>query len=108
MLLAQHLRLALVWTPKRAVTEYEKLAATYPSGREAVQAKISVARICLTYLDRPKRHCGFMKRRQPPLFRIWTWSGTLSWEVRKPQAYSGTKLVTQTPSSIQSKTIFAP
>jgi membrane associated rhomboid family serine protease len=39
---------------ERAVTEYEKLAATYPSEREAVLAKISVARICLKYLHRPQ------------------------------------------------------
>jgi membrane associated rhomboid family serine protease len=39
---------------ERAVSEYEKLADTYASKREAVLARISAARLCLKRLNRPQ------------------------------------------------------
>jgi membrane associated rhomboid family serine protease len=38
---------------KRALSEYQKLAGTYPSEREGLMALIGAARILLTRLDRP-------------------------------------------------------
>src|SRR5208282_3594668 len=39
---------------ERAVTEYEKLAAAYPSDRESLMAQLAAARICLKRLNRPQ------------------------------------------------------
>jgi membrane associated rhomboid family serine protease len=39
---------------ERAVSEYEKLAASYPSERQAVMAQLAAARICLKRLNRPQ------------------------------------------------------
>ena len=39
---------------ERAVSEYEKLAAAYPSERQSVMAQLGAARICLKRLDRPQ------------------------------------------------------
>ena len=39
---------------ERAVSEYEKLAAAYPSERQSVMAQLSAARICLKRLSRPQ------------------------------------------------------
>jgi tetratricopeptide (TPR) repeat protein len=39
---------------ERAVSEYEKLAAAYPSERESLLAQLSAARIYLKRLNRPK------------------------------------------------------
>ena len=38
---------------ERAVSEYEKLAAAYPSERQSVMAQLAAARICLRRLSRP-------------------------------------------------------
>lgn len=38
---------------KRALSEYEKLAAVYPAEREGLLAQLGAARILLTRLDRP-------------------------------------------------------
>jgi len=38
---------------KRALSEYQRLAGTYPSEREGLMAQIGAARILLTRLDRP-------------------------------------------------------
>ena len=38
---------------ERAVSEYEKLAAAYPSERQSVLAQLCAARICLNRLNRP-------------------------------------------------------
>ena len=38
---------------ERAVSEYEKLAAAYPSERQSVMAQLAAARICLNRLARP-------------------------------------------------------
>ena len=38
---------------KRALSEYEKLAAAYPAEREGLIAQLGAARILLTRLDRP-------------------------------------------------------
>jgi tetratricopeptide (TPR) repeat protein len=38
---------------ERAVSEYEKLAAAYPSERQSLVAQLSAARICLKRLSRP-------------------------------------------------------
>jgi tetratricopeptide (TPR) repeat protein len=38
---------------KSALSEYQKLASTYPSEREGLMAQIGAARILLTRLDRP-------------------------------------------------------
>jgi tetratricopeptide (TPR) repeat protein len=38
---------------ERAVSEYEKLAAAYPSERQSVIAQLAAARICLKRLGRP-------------------------------------------------------
>jgi tetratricopeptide (TPR) repeat protein len=38
---------------ERAVSEYEKLAATYPSERQSLLARLGAARICLNRLGRP-------------------------------------------------------
>jgi len=38
---------------ERAVNEYEKLAATYPSERQSLLAQLCAARICLKRLNRP-------------------------------------------------------
>jgi membrane associated rhomboid family serine protease len=39
---------------ERAVSEYEKLAAAYPSERQSVMAQLAAARICLKRLNRPQ------------------------------------------------------
>jgi tetratricopeptide (TPR) repeat protein len=39
---------------ERAVSEYEKLAAAYPSERQSVMAQLAAARICLRRLGRPQ------------------------------------------------------
>ena len=39
---------------ERAVSEYEKLAAAYPSERQSVMAQLAAARICLKRLSRPQ------------------------------------------------------
>jgi tetratricopeptide (TPR) repeat protein len=39
---------------ERAVSEYEKLAATYPSERQSLFAQLAAARICLRRLSRPQ------------------------------------------------------
>jgi hypothetical protein len=39
---------------ERALGEYEKLAAAYPSDRESLVAQLSAARICLKQLNRPQ------------------------------------------------------
>lgn len=39
---------------ERAVSEYEKLAAAYPSERQALLAQLGAARICLKRLNRPQ------------------------------------------------------
>jgi len=39
---------------RRAVGEYEKLAATYPSEQQALMAQLAAARICLKRLNRPQ------------------------------------------------------
>jgi len=39
---------------ERAVSEYEKLAASYPSERQSLLAQLSAARICLKRLNRPE------------------------------------------------------
>jgi tetratricopeptide (TPR) repeat protein len=39
---------------ERAVSEYEKLAASYPSERQSLLAQLSAARICLNRLNRPQ------------------------------------------------------
>ena len=39
---------------ERAVSEYEKLAATYPSERQSLLAQLGAARICLKRLSRPQ------------------------------------------------------
>ena len=39
---------------ERAVSEYEKLAAAYPSERQSVMAQLGAARICLKRLNRPQ------------------------------------------------------
>src|SRR5208282_2321498 len=39
---------------RRAVREYEKLAAAYPSDRESLMAQLAAARICLKRLNRPQ------------------------------------------------------
>jgi tetratricopeptide (TPR) repeat protein len=38
---------------KRAVSEYEKLVAAYPSERQSLLAQLAAARICLKRLNRP-------------------------------------------------------
>jgi hypothetical protein len=38
---------------ERAVSEYDKLAAAYPSERQSVLAQLCAARICLNRLNRP-------------------------------------------------------
>src|SRR5208282_6249255 len=38
---------------RRAVSEYEKLAAAYPSERQSLMAQLAAARICLRRLNRP-------------------------------------------------------
>jgi tetratricopeptide (TPR) repeat protein len=38
---------------ERAVSEYEKLAAAYPSERQSLLAQLGAARICLKRLNRP-------------------------------------------------------
>ena len=38
---------------RRAVGEYEKLAAAYPSERQSLMAQLAAARICLKPLNRP-------------------------------------------------------
>ena len=39
---------------ERAVSEYEKLAATYPTERQSLMARLAAARICLKHLNRPQ------------------------------------------------------
>jgi tetratricopeptide (TPR) repeat protein len=39
---------------ERAVSEYEKLAAAYPSERQSLLAQLAAARICLKRLSRPQ------------------------------------------------------
>jgi tetratricopeptide (TPR) repeat protein len=39
---------------ERAVSEYEKLAAAYPSERQSVMAQLAAARVCLKRLNRPQ------------------------------------------------------
>ena len=39
---------------ERAVSEYEKLAATYPTERQSLMARLAAARICLKHLNRPE------------------------------------------------------
>jgi hypothetical protein len=39
---------------ERAVSEYERLAAAYPSERQSVMAQLGAARICLKRLNRPQ------------------------------------------------------
>ncbi len=39
---------------ERALIEYEKLSSAHPSERESVLAKVSAARLCLRYLNRPQ------------------------------------------------------
>ena len=39
---------------ERAVSEYEKLAAAYPSERQSLLARLSAARICIKRLNRPQ------------------------------------------------------
>ena len=39
---------------RRAVREYEKLAAAYPSDRQSLMAQLAAARICLKRLNRPQ------------------------------------------------------
>jgi membrane associated rhomboid family serine protease len=39
---------------RRAVGEYEKLAAAYPSDRQSLMAQLAAARICLKRLNRPE------------------------------------------------------
>jgi hypothetical protein len=38
---------------ERAVSEYEKLVAAYPSERQSLLARLGAARICLKRLNRP-------------------------------------------------------
>jgi membrane associated rhomboid family serine protease len=39
---------------ERALSEYQQLAATYPTERQALTARLSAARLCLKRLDRPQ------------------------------------------------------
>src|ERR1019366_1894477 len=39
---------------ERAVSEYEKLAAAYPSERQSLMAQLAAARICIKRLNRPQ------------------------------------------------------
>jgi hypothetical protein len=39
---------------RRAVGEYEKLAAAYPSERQSLMAQLAAARICLKRLNHPQ------------------------------------------------------
>ena len=44
---------------ERAVSEYEKLAAAYPSERQSVMAQLAGARICVKQLNRPQEALRF-------------------------------------------------
>jgi tetratricopeptide (TPR) repeat protein len=39
----------------RALSEYEKLAATYPGDRQSIAAQLGAARLCLKRLNHPER-----------------------------------------------------
>jgi len=39
---------------ERALSEYDKLAATYPTERQAIMAQLSAGRICVSRLNRPQ------------------------------------------------------
>lgn len=58
---------------ERAVSEYERLAAAYPSERRSLLAQLGAARICLKRLDRPQDALRFYEaavglRRPAPRF----------------------------------------
>jgi len=40
---------------ERALSEYEKLAATYPTERQSLMARLAAAKLCLKHLNRPQK-----------------------------------------------------
>lgn len=47
--------------PDRALAEYEKLAATYPTATQSIMAQLGAARVCMKKLGRPQDALKFLR-----------------------------------------------
>jgi membrane associated rhomboid family serine protease len=68
---------------ERALSEYQKLAAAYPSERRALQAQIAAGRICLKQLHRPQDALGFYEAAAASPIPHLDWEQTIAAAIRE-------------------------
>jgi len=62
----------------RALSEYEKLAATYPTERQSIAAQLGAARICLKRLNQPERALQFFQAAETSPVPHLDWEQSIS------------------------------
>ncbi|MBV9181736.1 MAG: rhomboid family intramembrane serine protease [Acidobacteria bacterium] len=96
---------------ERALTEYEKLASTYPAERQSILAQLSAGRLCLKRLNRPERALALFEAAQRSTVPHLDWEQSILAGIReakmaRPQASAAaatiagsSNLVLSTPAS---------
>jgi membrane associated rhomboid family serine protease len=68
---------------ERAMAEYQKLAAAYPSDRRSLQALIAAGRICLKQLNRPEEALKFYEAAKASPIPHLDWEQTIEAAIRE-------------------------
>jgi tetratricopeptide (TPR) repeat protein len=71
---------------ERAVDEYKKLAAAYPSDKQCLVAQIAAGRICLKQLGRPQDALRFFEAASASPVPHLDWEQTIAAGIRDAKA----------------------
>ena len=70
----------------RALSEYEKLASTYPAERQSILAQLAAARLCLKRLNQPERALQFFEAAAKSPVPHLDWEQSITAGIREAKA----------------------